>query len=70
MKDIDWFKVQVWLGILVLCLLFWYGIYMSGYLQHVIGFALVVLSGIFAWESTLIVDEQKRARRKRRGYDD
>tara|TARA_B100000902_G_scaffold377998_1_gene410792 strand:- start:3036 stop:3254 length:219 start_codon:yes stop_codon:yes gene_type:complete len=69
-SDIDWTKLQIWLGMFALIGLFWYGVYLTGYLGHVIGFILMILSGFFAWESTMIVDERNKRRRKTGRYYD
>ena len=69
-SDIDWTKLQIWLGMFALIGLFWYVVYLTGYLGHVIGFILMILSGFFAWESTMIVDERNKRRRKTGRYYD
>jgi len=43
---------------------FWGGIWYYGFLEEVMALCITILAGIFAWESTLLVEEQKQARRK------
>lgn len=67
---VDWYKVSTWVTIGILLILFWSGLYYMEWINEFFAFVLVCLAGIFAWESTLLVDEKKQAERKRRGYDD
>ena len=53
-----------WFFIMLALTAFWGTVWYFGWLEEVLAFLIVVLACIFAWESTLIVDEQKRARRK------
>tara|TARA_R100000081_G_C4772109_1_gene146217 strand:- start:211 stop:432 length:222 start_codon:yes stop_codon:yes gene_type:complete len=53
-----------WVFIMLALTAFWGAIWYFGWLEEVIGLCITILAGIFAWESTMIVEEQKQARRK------
>ncbi len=53
-----------WFFIMIALTAFWGGIWYYGFLEEVMALCITILAGIFAWESTLLVEEQKQARRK------
>ncbi len=53
-----------WVLIMLALSAFWIGVWYIGWLEELIGLCITILAGIFAWESTMIVEEQKQARRK------
>ena len=51
-----------WFFIMLALTLFWSTVWYLGWLEEAVGLIITVLAGIFAWESTMLVDEQKRSR--------
>ena len=64
MYKVDWLKLSVWTFMLLFCFGFWFGLFYMQWINQFLAFLIFVGAGIFAWESTMIVDEQKRARRR------
>lgn len=54
----------MWFFIMIALTIFWSGIWYFGLLEEIMALCITVLAGIFAWESTMIVEDQKQARRK------
>tara|TARA_B100000927_G_scaffold201834_1_gene163440 strand:- start:2381 stop:2587 length:207 start_codon:yes stop_codon:yes gene_type:complete len=61
---IDWFKASTWFIIIAGCLGFYAFLYYMEWIEEFFGFILMCVMGYFAYMSSVIVDEQKRARRK------
>ena len=61
---IDWFKASTWLIILTGCFVFYGLLYYMGWLEEFFGLIFLTAAGVFAYQSAMLVDEQKRARRK------
>lgn len=54
----------MWFFIMIALTIFWGGIWYFGLLEEIMALCITVLAGIFAWESTMLVEDQKQARRK------
>tara|TARA_B100001057_G_scaffold498507_1_gene605712 strand:+ start:1267 stop:1470 length:204 start_codon:yes stop_codon:yes gene_type:complete len=54
----------MWFFIMIALTIFWGAIWYFGLLEEIMALCITVLAGIFAWESTMIVEDQKQARRK------
>ena len=63
-NSIDWFKASTWLIILTFCFGFWGLLTYLGWIEEFFGFILLVVTGYFAYMSSVLVDEQKKAGRK------
>ena len=63
-SSIDWYKASTWLAILTFCFAFYYGLHYMGWLEEFFGFILLGATGYFAYMSSVLVDEQKKAGRK------
>jgi len=63
-SSIDWYKASTWLIILTGCFGFYGLLYYMGWLEEFFGFILLGVTGYFAYMSSVLVDEQKKAGRK------
>ena len=61
---VDWFKASTWLIILTFCFGFWGLLTYLGWIEEFFGFILLSATGYFAYMSSVLVGEQKKAERK------
>ncbi len=61
---IDWYKASTWIIMIASCLGFYVFLYYMGWLQEFMGFIFMCGMGYFAYMSSVIVSEQKRAGRE------
>ena len=61
---VNWFKASTWLIILTFCFGFWGLLTYLGWIEEFFGFILLSATGYFAYMSSVLVDEQKKAGRK------
>jgi len=63
-SSIDWGKASIWIIIIASCLGFYAFLFYMEWIEEFFGFILMCVMGYFAYMSSVLVDEQKRARRK------
>ena len=63
-SGIDWYKASTWLIILTGCFGFYGLLYYMGWLDEFFSFLFLLAAGTFAYQSSMLVDEQKRGGRK------